>query len=100
MGDSDVEGASMEMFLALMAVLMVLLLVGGLYLLKDRASMRSQHMSRSFLARILLHESEAMTRLDLERKYVLVAASKPSLDDRQNDLCSLFFVLCSLLFVR
>lgn len=42
----------MEIFLALLAVVMLLLLVGGLYLLRDRTrNGSSDHMSRSFLAR-------------------------------------------------
>ncbi|TMW64992.1 hypothetical protein Poli38472_009159 [Pythium oligandrum] len=67
MADAEVAGASMEIFLALMAVVMLLLLVGGLYLLKERSSGSTDALSRSFLARILLTENETITRLDLER---------------------------------
>lgn len=49
--DSDFAGASMEIFLALLALVMLLLLIGGLYLLRDRARGSSDQMSRSFLAR-------------------------------------------------
>lgn len=49
--DSEFGGASMEIFLALLALVMLLLLVGGLYLLRDRARGSSDQMSRSFLAR-------------------------------------------------
>lgn len=47
----DFGGASMEIFLALLALVMLLLLIGGLYLLRDRARGSSDQMSRSFLAR-------------------------------------------------
>lgn len=49
--DSGFAGASMEIFLALLALVMLLLLIGGLYLLRDRARGSSDQMSRSFLAR-------------------------------------------------
>lgn len=49
--DGELGGASLEIFLALLALVMLLLLLGGLYLLRDRARGTSDHMSRSFLAR-------------------------------------------------
>lgn len=60
--------SSMEVFLIVMAILVLMLLMGGLYLLRDRAQLRGDAGSSSFLARILLAENEALTRLDLERK--------------------------------
>lgn len=45
------DNTSMQIFLVLMAVVMLLLLLGGLYLLKDRTQLAGDHMSRSFLAR-------------------------------------------------
>lgn len=64
----DREEASMELFLSLVAVAILMLLVGGLYLMKERSQRPREHMSRSFLARILLNEVAApVTRLDLER---------------------------------
>lgn len=43
--------SSMEVFLIVMAVLVLMLLMGGLYLLRDRANLRGDPTSSSFLAR-------------------------------------------------
>lgn len=43
--------SSMEVFLIVMAVLVLMLLMGGLYLLRDRANLRVDPTSSSFLAR-------------------------------------------------
>uniref|UniRef100_K3X0G7 HECT-type E3 ubiquitin transferase n=1 Tax=Globisporangium ultimum (strain ATCC 200006 / CBS 805.95 / DAOM BR144) TaxID=431595 RepID=K3X0G7_GLOUD len=85
----------MEIFVALLAVVLLLLLGGGLYLLRDRSRHGvADHMSRSFLARILLAESETMTRLDLERTIesderwkCLVCEFSNALDKRTCILC-------------
>lgn len=58
----------MEVFLIVMAILVLLLLLGGLYLIRDRANLVGDPTSSSFLARILLAEGEVQTRLDLERE--------------------------------
>ncbi|DBA04905.1 TPA: hypothetical protein N0F65_006907 [Lagenidium giganteum] len=57
----------MEIFLALMALVVLFLMVGGLYLLKDQSRAQSEQLTRTYLSRVLLAENEAITRLDLER---------------------------------
>ncbi|RLN20983.1 hypothetical protein BBJ28_00008049 [Nothophytophthora sp. Chile5] len=56
---------SMEILLSVVALLLLLVFAGGLWFLRARSHLR--HTSRSFLARMLLQENEAITRLDLER---------------------------------
>lgn len=60
MADDGLGGASLELFLALLALVLLLLLLGGLYLLRDRAHGTTDHVSRSFLARCVRSFCECM----------------------------------------